>query len=280
MKYTIEGFNQEYAISLQKKIIDNDKEKIIKLDCIDLVILRWFVDFWNSGEIAKLEDEGVQYAWVNYQGVLKRMPILNFSKQALADRFKKMSILDILEQKVIKKGGTFSCYKFGKNFKKLICSDIDGKCSDTKGVSSELRNGIVVNYETKESSIINNILSEKEYTPYNPPKGERENQSTPEKESKNLSTSDEDEQNEIDEYNFKIFWDAYPRKEGRTKAFGYFKQWVRGRKINGKTIKLTDMQIYDAVIAYAKEKKYTETKYIQQGSTFFNTTILDYVDME
>lgn len=270
MKYTIEGFNQEYAISLQKKIVENGKEKIIKLDCIDLVILRWFVDFWNSGEITKLEDEGIQYAWVNYQGVLERMPILNFSKQALADRFKKMSILEILEQKIIKKGGTFSCYKFGKNFKKLICSNIKGECLNTKQDSNELLNGSVVNYETKDSSIINNNLSEKEYTPYNPPKGESEN----------LSTPDEDGQNEIDEYNFKIFWDAYPRKEGRTKAFGYFKQWVRGRKINGKTIKLTDMQIYDAVLAYAKEKKYTEPQYIQQGSTFFNTTILDYVDME
>lgn len=100
------------------------------------------------------------------------------------------------------------------------------------------------------------------------------------KESENLSTPDEDKQNEIDEHNFKIFWDAYPRKEGRTKAFGYFKQWVRGRKINGKIIKLTDMQVYEAVLAYAKEKKYTEPQYIQQGSTFFNTTILDYVDME
>lgn len=100
------------------------------------------------------------------------------------------------------------------------------------------------------------------------------------KESENKSTPKKENEDDIDEYNFKIFWDEYPRKEGRTKAFGYFKQWVRGRKINGKTIKLTDMQIYDAVRAYAKEKKYTETKYIQQGSTFFNTTILDYVDME
>lgn len=100
------------------------------------------------------------------------------------------------------------------------------------------------------------------------------------KESENQSTPEKESEDEIDEYNFKIFWDAYPRKEGRTEAFGYFKKWVRGRKINGKTIKLTDMQVCKAVEAYAEEKKYTETQYIQKGSTFFNKTILDYVDME
>ena len=42
MKYTIEGFSQEYACSLRKEV----DGKTIKLDCTDLVILRWFVDFY------------------------------------------------------------------------------------------------------------------------------------------------------------------------------------------------------------------------------------------
>lgn len=142
----------------------------------------------------------------------------------------------------------------------------------SKKANDKCLNGQMTNaQEGKAIPYINTDINTDNITPYNPPKGESENLST---------LKNEEEQNEIDKYNFEIMWDEYPRKEGRTKAFGYFKQWVRGRKINGKTIKLTDMQIYDAVRAYAKEKKYTETKYIQQGSTFFNTTILDYVDME
>ena len=48
MKYTIEGFSQQFASTLKKKIIKNNKEVEIKIDCTDLVILRWFVDFYPN----------------------------------------------------------------------------------------------------------------------------------------------------------------------------------------------------------------------------------------
>ena len=85
----------------------------------------------------------------------------------------------------------------------------------------------------------------------------------------------------IDEYNFGIIWAEYPRKEGKTNAFKYYRKYVRqGKKINGKNIKLTDNQIYNAVVKYANSVKGKEAQYIQMGSTFFNTTIIDYVDEE
>ena len=51
MRYTIEGFSQTEAIKFRRIEIvkdskGNDKEKVVTLDCTDLVILRWFVDFW------------------------------------------------------------------------------------------------------------------------------------------------------------------------------------------------------------------------------------------
>ena len=85
----------------------------------------------------------------------------------------------------------------------------------------------------------------------------------------------------IDEYNFGIIWTEYPRKEGKTNAFKYYRKYVgQGKKINGKNVKLTNDQIYNAVVKYANSVKGKESQYIQMGSTFFNTTIVDYVDEE
>ena len=41
MKYTIEGFSQAYAATL--------KDEKNRIDCTDLVILRWFIDFQAQG---------------------------------------------------------------------------------------------------------------------------------------------------------------------------------------------------------------------------------------
>lgn len=45
MKFTIEGFNQEYAMTLAKQVEQRGKLVEKRIDCIDLVILRWLVDF-------------------------------------------------------------------------------------------------------------------------------------------------------------------------------------------------------------------------------------------
>lgn len=43
MKQTIEGFNQEYALTLEGV---DEHGAVIKLDHTDLVILRWFTDIY------------------------------------------------------------------------------------------------------------------------------------------------------------------------------------------------------------------------------------------
>lgn len=79
---------------------------------------------------------------------------------------------------------------------------------------------------------------------------------------------------------FDMTWKIYPNKKDRAKAEEYFLQWIKGRKINKRTIKLTDKQMYLAVKKYAEEVKDIDQKYIKYGSTFFNKAILDYVEVE
>lgn len=117
MKYTIEGFSQEAALNMQATITENGKTKTIRLDCTDLLILRWIVDFYPS--MHKTTIEGAEYAWVSYDGLLEDMPLLGIGKRALFDRLKKMEQLGILTHKTVTRKGTFSFYGFGENYKLL-----------------------------------------------------------------------------------------------------------------------------------------------------------------
>jgi len=91
-------------------------------------------------------------------------------------------------------------------------------------------------------------------------------------------------QNNTKQYidHFDLIWDKYPNKQGKAKALEYYLQWIKGRKISSITRKLTDRQMYYAVVKYAKEceEKQIEQRYIKHGDTFFNKAILDYVEEE
>lgn len=90
--------------------------------------------------------------------------------------------------------------------------------------------------------------------------------------------------NETKQYidHFELIWDKYPNKQGKAKALEYYLQWIKGRKISTVTRKLTDRQMYYAVVKYAKEceEKKIEQQFIKHGDTFFNKAILDYVEVE
>lgn len=107
MKYTIEGFNQEQAIKGN-------------LDAIDLVILRWIVDF--EPNMTKKEIDGETYFWVNYQSLLDALPILNVCKKTLYRRLEKMCDSMILKHKNVKDKGNFSYYTFGQKYLDLVSS--------------------------------------------------------------------------------------------------------------------------------------------------------------
>lgn len=92
----------------------------------------------------------------------------------------------------------------------------------------------------------------------------------------NISSSNDEELKE----HFEKIWEIYPNKKGKSKAEELFFKWIKGRKINKSTIKLTDLQMYNAVKKYKKEceDKNTEEQYIKHGDTFFNKAILDYME--
>ena len=89
------------------------------------------------------------------------------------------------------------------------------------------------------------------------------------------------EQKQILLEHFEKIWDIYPHKKGKAKAQELYLQWINGRKISGITSKLTDEQMYYAVLKYAKEceKSGIEQQFIKHGDTFFNKAILDYVEV-
>lgn len=90
------------------------------------------------------------------------------------------------------------------------------------------------------------------------------------------------EQKQVLLEHFEMIWEQYPRKRGKAKALEYYFQWIRGRKISSFTKKLTDEQMYRAVIKYKKEceEQKTDMQFIKYGDTFFNKAILDYVEEE
>lgn len=133
MRYTIEGFSQTEAVKFRRIEIvkdsnGNDKEKVVTLDCTDLVILRWFVDFWPN--MMKVEIGGQQYAWLSYKAAIEDMPLLGIKKGMFALRLKKLVDFGIMSHQTIRNGGTFSYYGFGPEYSRLIDSKHSQQTSD------------------------------------------------------------------------------------------------------------------------------------------------------
>nr|UVX75252.1 MAG: Replication initiator protein A (RepA) N-terminus [Bacteriophage sp.] len=118
MKYTIEGFSQEAALDMQTTINENGHAKTIKLDIVDLTILRWIVDFYPN--MKKTIIDGTEYAWVDYTAFIEDMPLLGLSNQSLYKRCIKMVHLGILKHKTVRSKGTFSYYGFGPEYPRLV----------------------------------------------------------------------------------------------------------------------------------------------------------------
>jgi hypothetical protein len=176
VKYSINGFSQEAAVTFRKTISDKKgKTKEIKLDCTDLQILRWIVDFYPN--MRKTEINGLLYVWVSYKNMIEDLPLLDIKKQALADRLQKMCEFEILERTIVREGGTYSYYRFGKMYGKLIDTKYKNKdkeqeaeYSTTRECGSQLQEGEYstteqINPSTKYSSTKNNTKERKKESP-------------------------------------------------------------------------------------------------------------------
>lgn len=107
MKFTILGFSHPAAYDLG-------------LDINDLAILRWYIDFKESGYMNKKVIDGKEFYLVIYEYVLEDLPILYMKKDAVYRRFKKMCDKKILERRTINEGGKFPYFVIGENYAKLV----------------------------------------------------------------------------------------------------------------------------------------------------------------
>lgn len=139
MKYTIEGFNQAFASTLKKDVVVRGKVVTKKIDCTDLVILRWFVDFREY--MKKLNIDGKDYYLVAHSKLLDELPLVDITRRAFIERMQKMVELEVLEYKFIKRGGTFSYYGLGKNYEMLISDGREGVRSSNTGVCTQTTTG-------------------------------------------------------------------------------------------------------------------------------------------
>ena len=162
MKRTIEGFSQEFAMTLKKEFEQNGKTVTRKIDCTDLVILRWFVDFYPRME--KVEVDGRQYAFISHKKLLKDLPLIDITKKSFIERMKKLVEFDILSYKFLKENGSISLYGFGENYIHLIDSSAgqtDTGCMvEQTGGSRSNGYGVVSQTDTKNNSIIDNSIKE------------------------------------------------------------------------------------------------------------------------
>lgn len=81
---------------------------------------------------------------------------------------------------------------------------------------------------------------------------------------------------------FETIYSIYPKKVGRTIAFSNYKTWVTtGKKLFGKTIRLTNKQIYLAVRKYVNEQRdagHDDLRYWKNFDTLMGRQLLDYVE--
>ncbi len=161
MKNTIEGFSQEKAIELG-------------LTVEDLIILRWFVDFYPSSKMIKMYYEDKEYALISYSGFIRQMPIISGNKRTVARKFQRLVDSGVLENATIKRDGTFSVYRFGENYEKLIESNnidciqkehglsrnVQGGCREMcKGVVQNCATGLYKNVQPNTNLINTNLIN-------------------------------------------------------------------------------------------------------------------------
>lgn len=137
MKYNISGFDQSAMIELG-------------LNADDLNILRWFIDFKDSGKMFKeyFIEENCFYYWINYNGLIEAFPYLFVNCNTEETKKKKLqrllngNISKILKKKLIKnKKGTYTFFALNEiNYQKLLRVKHES-CEEEYNVGAEISTG-------------------------------------------------------------------------------------------------------------------------------------------
>ena len=119
MKYTIEGFSQKVA-------------KDLGLDALDLIILRWFVDFKDSGNMRTEFINGEKYYWIRHKKLTDELPILSMQTNAFYRRLRKICECGVLKRVLLKENGSYTYYTLGENFIKLLSTQSPSHSKSSK----------------------------------------------------------------------------------------------------------------------------------------------------
>ena len=119
MKYSIEGFSQKVA-------------KDLGLDALDLIILRWFVDFKDSGNMRTEFINGEKYYWIRHKKLTDELPILSMQTNAFYRRLRKICECGVLKRVLLKENGSYTYYTLGENFIKLISTQSPSHSKSSK----------------------------------------------------------------------------------------------------------------------------------------------------
>ena len=267
MKYAIHGFSQTFAITLKQTVTENGKSKQIKIDCTDLLILRWFVDYFPR--MKKMYIDGEQYAFVTHGMIIKDLPLLDITKRACIERMQKLVKFDILKYHLLKQGGTYSLYAFGNKYENLIKSktqelesgdvrstDIGAYVQTAEGHTVEQHRGI------RSTDIGAYVQPTNKYSSTNTSTNYTINYNNMSDKSDESVTSIASIKEE-----FEKLWAIYPNKQGKQHAYRAYER-ARKRKQNPVTYEQVKAGIeqyceYIAVKGISKQ-------YIKHGSTYFS----------
>lgn len=244
MKSTIEGFNQDYAMTLRKEVEIKGKLIEKKIDCTDLVILRWFVDFYPK--MKKFVVDGVEYAWVGFSKLKEDLPLIDISRRAFSERMQKLVDFGILTYVLIKEGGTCSAYGFGENYIRMVERETTTSDENSNG----MRSNDIGTADKQQGGMRSNDIGVCVQTTY-----------------KDISIKDKsikDKSNNIYINEFESLWKEYPRKIGKPNAL---KDYIKARN-NGTSFE----DIKKGIENYNKFLKIKgwSSEYIKQGSTWFH----------
>jgi hypothetical protein len=174
MKYSIMGFSQ-------KKIVELWNAHNAKIDCDDLLILRWFSNFRGTGKMKMKMVENTPFYWVDYKTIIEDLPIIDIAPQAVGRRFKKYVDIGLLEQSIDKsRSGSKAYYALKDSYSELLYDK-----PFKEGADKPFKEGAIYNPST------NNPLTN--YPPTNDTVSERRER-------------------------FKKFWETYPKKAKKPSA--------------------------------------------------------------
>ena len=258
MKSSIEGFNQEYAVTLKKEVIEDGKPKVIQIDCTDLVILRWFVDFYPR--MRKEWWEGREYAWLTHEKLREDLPILDISRKACIARMQKLVAFGILDYQIVKQEGkgTLSLYTFGENYSYLITSTDHGVVAQpsTGWSVNRLPRGGLTDHPVggqptiKDKSIIDKSIKDKSIKITHTRDCPENDQIIPDKPDYSKS--------------FERFWQIYPKKVSKPQAL---KAWMKIRPSDELVTKILE------AVEKAKrlDSRFREQRFIPYPASWLNS---------